>query len=82
MINVSYDYPSIVMTSERVAWLHAQVEMFGDHQALRALMRFADEELKHQQLFQRYRDAFDRGFGHAVEVHAKAVSGSTTEPGP
>ncbi|MBL4685506.1 MAG: diiron oxygenase [Nannocystaceae bacterium] len=132
MINVNYDYASIVRNSEKVAWLvddvmprgkpldfsrpflpealaptrsiaclsdeerltlnhisgnaylnlfafleeyivatavtHAQAEMFGDHDALRALTRFADEELKHQQLFQRYRDAFDRDFGHECKV--------------
>ena len=42
---------------------HAQAEMFGDHDAIRALVRFADEEGKHQQLFARYRAAFDRDFG-------------------
>jgi hypothetical protein len=42
---------------------HAQGEMFGDPSALRALLRFADEEVKHQQLFIRFRAAFERGFG-------------------
>src|SRR5215510_15850068 len=45
----------------------AEAEMFGDHVALRALTRFADEELKHQQLFRRYRDAFERDFGSPCE---------------
>jgi hypothetical protein len=47
---------------------HAQAELFGDHDAIRALTRFADEEVKHQALFKRYRVAFDRDFGHACEV--------------
>lgn len=53
---------------------HAQAEVFGkDPYALRALSRFVDEELKHQMLFQRYRAAFDRGFGHPCEVLENAV---------
>lgn len=47
---------------------HAQAEMFGDHDAIRALVRFADEEVKHQQLFKRYRVAFDRGVGKPCAV--------------
>jgi hypothetical protein len=47
---------------------HAQAEMFGDHDAIRALVRFADEEVKHQQLFKRYRVAFDRGVGKPCPV--------------
>jgi hypothetical protein len=47
---------------------HAQAEMHGDHHAIRALVRFADEEIKHQQLFYRYLDAFKSGFGHECEV--------------
>ena len=42
---------------------HAFAEMFGDHHAIRALARFVDEEVKHQQLFARYKYAFARGFG-------------------
>lgn len=47
---------------------HAQAEMFGDTHAMRALVRFVDEELKHQHLFERYRRSFDSGFGHACPV--------------
>lgn len=47
---------------------HAQAELFGDDGALRALLRFADEEVKHQQLFQRFRQAFTRDFGHPCGV--------------
>ncbi len=47
---------------------HAHGEMFGDPAALRALFRFADEEVKHQQLFIRFRGAFERGFGVPCDV--------------
>jgi hypothetical protein len=47
---------------------HASSEKFGDHQAMRALARFADDEVKHQKLFERYRLAFDRDVGHRCEV--------------
>jgi hypothetical protein len=52
---------------------HSYAEMFGDHVAIRALVRFADEEVKHQQLFTRYRKAFDRDFGHPCGVLESAV---------
>ena len=42
--------------------------MFGDPAALRALFRFADEEVKHQQLFGRFREAFERDFGVPCDV--------------
>jgi hypothetical protein len=47
---------------------HAHAEVFGDPNALRALTRFVDEELKHQALFDRYRRAFQRDFGHPCGV--------------
>jgi hypothetical protein len=52
---------------------HAQAEMFGDHHAIRALLRFGEEEAKHQRLFIRYKEAFDRDFGHACEVLGSAA---------
>lgn len=52
---------------------HAHAEMFGDRTAVRALCRFAEEEVKHQQLFGRYREAFNRGFGHDCGVLESAV---------
>ena len=52
---------------------HAEAEMFGDHDAIRALVRFADEEVKHQKLFARYREAFRRDFAHECEVLGQAV---------
>lgn len=55
----------------------AQAEMFGDRQAIRALVRFAEEEAKHQSLFHRYSEAFRDGFGAPCEVlgSASAVAG-------
>lgn len=55
---------------------HAQGELFGDHENIRALVRFADEEIKHQQLFKRFRVAFDRAFGrpHKVLENASQVA--------
>lgn len=47
---------------------HANAEMFGDPIELRALLRFADEEVKHQQLFVRFREAFERDFGFPCDV--------------
>ena len=48
--------------------------MFGDHDAIRALVRFAEEEIKHQQLFWRYLEAFRRDFVHPCEVLGSAAS--------
>jgi hypothetical protein len=56
-----------------VAVQHAEAEMFGDHDAIRALVRFADEEVKHQALFRRYRSAFLHDFGHPCEVLGSAA---------
>ncbi len=42
---------------------HAQAELFGNPNAQRALSRMVDEELKHQLLFKRFRQAFDNGCG-------------------
>lgn len=59
----------IVATAMR----HAVAEQFGSPAALRALLRFADEEIKHQQLFRRFRTAFERGFGVPCAVVDNAV---------
>ena len=53
---------------------HAQAEMFGDHSAIRALVRFAEEEIKHQELFWRYLAAFKRDFPHPCEVLGSAAA--------
>ncbi|NJK33131.1 MAG: hypothetical protein HC927_12390 [Deltaproteobacteria bacterium] len=47
---------------------HAQAEMYGDHTAIRALLRFAEEEIKHQELFKRYVAAFAASFGSECGV--------------
>lgn len=52
---------------------HAQAELYGDHFALRALLRFSEEEIKHQQLFKRYCTAFQRDFGRPCELLAAAA---------
>lgn len=56
-----------------MALQHAHAETFGDHDAIRALSRFADEEVKHQALFLRYCAAFDRDFGHKCDVLGSAA---------
>lgn len=63
---------------------HAQAEMHGDHDAVRALVRFAEEELKHQQLFYRYLAAFKEGFGHPCGLlgDAAAVAGVILSKSP
>jgi hypothetical protein len=40
----------------------------ADHTEVRALLSFASEEAKHIELFRRFRDTFERGFGHHCEV--------------
>jgi hypothetical protein len=52
---------------------HAHAEVFGDHDAIRALVRFADEEVKHQALFRRYVTAFQHDFGQECEVLGSAA---------
>jgi hypothetical protein len=47
---------------------HAEAELFGDHAALRALLRFSEEEVKHQTLFKRYVAAFQRDFGRPCQL--------------
>jgi hypothetical protein len=47
---------------------HAQAEMYGDHDAIRALLRFGEEEIKHQALFHRYIKMFAESFGTPCKV--------------
>jgi len=47
---------------------HSSAEVFGNHTALRALLRFAEEEVKHQEMFRRACRLFKQGFGHDCEV--------------
>jgi hypothetical protein len=51
---------------------HAEAAMFGDRAEMRALTRFTDEEVKHQQLFDRYCKTFDRDFGSGCKVLGNA----------
>ncbi len=63
---------------------HAQAEMYGDHLAIRALLRFAEEELKHQALFDRYIKAFSESFGSECKVldGAAAVAAAILSKSP
>ncbi|MBS2030592.1 MAG: hypothetical protein JST54_22000 [Deltaproteobacteria bacterium] len=56
---------------------HVDSEVFGDDSALRAMLRFAEEEVKHQQLFKRACAAFAKSFGSNCEVlpSPEAVAG-------
>jgi len=51
-----------------MAMRHAQAELYGDDDALRAMLRFAEEEVKHQRLFLRFGDMFNQGFGTPCDV--------------
>jgi hypothetical protein len=51
-----------------MAMRHAQAELYGDDDNLRAMLRFADEEVKHQKLFQRFLDMFHHQFPTKTEV--------------
>ena len=46
-----------------MAMRHAESELYGNDDNLRAMLRFADEEVKHQKMFQRFGKLFDAGFG-------------------
>jgi hypothetical protein len=47
---------------------HARPHLHGDDYRVRAFLQFASEEAKHIQLFKRFREEFEAGFGHACEV--------------
>src|SRR5687767_9149462 len=47
---------------------HARPRLAGNDYRTRALLQFAGEEAKHIQLFKRFREEFDAGFGHRCEV--------------
>jgi hypothetical protein len=46
----------------------AVAELYGDHNAIRALLRFSEEEIKHQKLFLRYCERFRASFGSPCKV--------------
>jgi P-aminobenzoate N-oxygenase AurF len=47
---------------------HARPRLASNDYRTRALLQFAAEEAKHIQLFKRFREQFDAGFGHRCEV--------------
>lgn len=47
---------------------HARQQLRGDDYRVRALLQFAGEEAKHIQLFKRFRQDFEEGFGTKCEV--------------
>ncbi|HZI94721.1 MAG TPA: hypothetical protein VFE84_10790 [Patescibacteria group bacterium] len=47
---------------------HARPMLHGDDWRVRALLQFAGEEAKHIQLFRRFREEFEKGFGTRCEV--------------
>jgi hypothetical protein len=47
---------------------HARPNLSGDDYRVRALLKFAGEEAKHIQLFKRFRQDFEEGFGTACPV--------------
>ena len=51
-----------------MAMRHAEAELYGNDDNLRAMLRFAEEEVKHQQMFQRFGEMFDRGFGTTCDL--------------
>jgi hypothetical protein len=55
----------------------AAAEVHGDHTALRALLRFGEEEVKHQEMFHRCIALLQRSFGSECEMlgNAAAVAG-------
>jgi hypothetical protein len=47
---------------------HARSHVRGDDYRVRALLQFAGEEAKHIQLFKRFREEFEEGFGTTCQV--------------
>jgi hypothetical protein len=63
---------------------HARSRLNGDDARTRALLHFADEEAKHIQLFNRFREEFDAGFGTPCEGIGPpdAIAGAVLSHGP
>jgi hypothetical protein len=47
---------------------HVRPHLSGDDERVRAMLQFAGEEAKHIQLFKRFREEFERGFGSPCGV--------------
>lgn len=60
-----------------LAMQHAQAAVYGDEAVLRGMLRFAEEEVKHQQVFKRMCDMFRADFGTPCDAieNAEAVAG-------
>jgi hypothetical protein len=67
-----------------VAVRHASAEIFGDEKTLRALLRFAEEESKHQTMFKRFGAVFADGFATRCDVigDAETVAGVILSKSP
>ena len=51
-----------------MAMRHAQAELYGNDDNLRAMLRFADEEVKHQKMFLHFGTMFEAGFGTKCDL--------------
>jgi hypothetical protein len=51
-----------------MAMRHAEAELYGNDDNLRAMLRFAEEEVKHQQMFLRFGEMFKSSFGSECDV--------------
>lgn len=51
-----------------MATRHATSQLYADDDNLRAMLRFADEEVKHQKMFLRFGEMFDQGFGTTCDL--------------
>jgi hypothetical protein len=63
---------------------HARSRLTGNDARMRALLHFADEEAKHIQLFNRFREEFTAGFGSPCEVigPGEAIAGAVLAHSP
>lgn len=63
---------------------HARPHLQGDDYRVRALLQFAGEEAKHIQLFKRFRQEFEDGFGTTCEVIGppEAIASAILSHGP
>ena len=63
---------------------HARSRLNGDDARTRALLHFADEEAKHIQLFNRFREEFDAGFGTPCDAigPGEAIAGAVLGHSP
>ncbi|MFT3706090.1 MAG: diiron oxygenase [Archangium sp.] len=63
---------------------YASADVFGEEQGLRAMLRFAEEEVKHQLLFKRFLKVFAAGFATPVSgiPSQEAVAGVISSKSP